>query len=74
MDALPTTPLQCQPGPSPPLPSAAAWSVGQVGAQQAASVPLQSHHLVPDVILIALSGAWCFVKEKFNVDFIEKQK
>lgn len=37
-------------------------------------VPLQSHCVVRDAMLIALSGAWCFVKKIFNVDFIEKQK
>ena len=34
---------------------------------------LQSPYLVRDALLIALRGAWCFVKI-FNVDFIEKEK
>lgn len=32
-------------------------------------VPMHNRHLVREAMLIALRGAWCFVKKNFNVDF-----
>lgn len=37
---------------------------GRARARGTWQPPLQSHRVVRDAMLIALSGAWCFVKKK----------